>query len=98
MLQPRIVRLYVRRGLLTESDAGSVLTWRGSGVFAPHASWRTEVTRYAREHSNEVEPHPTSAAASAPHTYPRSPAPISPHRLRPHQYQTLWFPTRVMIF
>ncbi|MCH1570493.1 MAG: hypothetical protein L7S64_04050 [Longimicrobiales bacterium] len=33
MLHRRILRLYVRRGLLAQSDAASMLTWRGgSGV------------------------------------------------------------------
>jgi len=39
-LQRRILRLYVRRGLLTEADAENMLTWRGTGGFSLDGSVR----------------------------------------------------------
>jgi len=40
ILQRRILRLYVRRGLLTEMDAEDMLTWRGTGGFSLDGSVR----------------------------------------------------------
>jgi hypothetical protein len=40
ILQRRILRLYVRRGLLTEVDAEDMLTWRGTGGFSLDGSVR----------------------------------------------------------
>lgn len=40
ILQRRILRLYVRRGLLTEEDAQDMLTWRGTGGFSLDGSVR----------------------------------------------------------
>jgi len=40
ILQRRILRLYVRRGLLTETDARDMLTWRGTGGFSLDGSVR----------------------------------------------------------
>lgn len=40
IVQRRILRLYVRRGLLTESDAAGMLTWRGTGGFSLDGSVR----------------------------------------------------------
>jgi hypothetical protein len=40
IVQQRILRLYVRRGLLTEVDAEDMLTWRGTGGFSLDGSVR----------------------------------------------------------
>lgn len=40
IVQRRILRLYVRRGLLSESDAEDMLTWRGTGGFSLDGSVR----------------------------------------------------------
>jgi hypothetical protein len=40
ILQRRILRLYVRRGLLTDADAEDMLTWRGTGGFSLDGSVR----------------------------------------------------------
>jgi len=40
IVQRRILRLYVRRGLLTEVDAEDMLTWRGTGGFSLDGSVR----------------------------------------------------------
>jgi len=40
IVQQRILRLYVRRGLLLEADAADMLTWRGTGGFSLDGSVR----------------------------------------------------------
>lgn len=40
IVQRRILQLYVRRGLLSESDADDMLTWRGTGGFSLDGSVR----------------------------------------------------------
>jgi hypothetical protein len=40
LVQRRVLRLYVRRGLLTRSDADDMLRWRGTGGFSLDGSVR----------------------------------------------------------
>ena len=60
LVQRRILRLYVRRGLLTRAEADDMLRWRGAGGFSLYGSVREAahdragLERWLRGHRREA--------------------------------------------